>query len=164
MNLLQQIVVPIVESEQEQWLRNRFDSDDDTSLQVSIYLSSDRGDSEVLADVTQVLRAYGFTNFTRLEQAPGSHFFSIEVRFGKDDREAAQRSKEELQRDLLKDVPPRRPPQKRRAVQKLKKSLWGRTKKKLLSIVLVGGTCLGSLTVEVFKDEIKEGIEDCLKA
>jgi len=98
-----------------------------------------------------------------MEQAPGSRFFSIEVRFGKDDRQAAQRSKKQLQNDLLRDVPPGRPPQKRRAVRNLKKSLWGRTKKRLITIIVFGGTYLGGLTGEVFKDEIKGGIEDWLK-
>jgi hypothetical protein len=163
MNLLQQTFQPVAKSEQDQWLDTRFGSDDDSSLQVSIYLGSNEGRAEVLEDVTQVLRAYGFTNFARMEQAPGSRFFSIEVRFGKDDRQAAQRSKKQLQNDLVRDVPPGRPPQKRRAVRNLKKSLWGRTKKKLITIIVFGGTYLGGLTGEVFKDEIKGGIEDWLK-
>jgi hypothetical protein len=97
-----------------------------------------------------------------MEQAPGSRFFSIDVRFGKDDRQAAEKSKKQLQKDLLKAVPPGRTPQKRRAVGRLKKSLWGRTKKRLITIIVFGGTYLGSLTGEVFRDEIKGGIEDWL--
>jgi hypothetical protein len=163
MNLLQQTFQPVAESEQKQWLDTRFRSDDDSSLQVSVYLGSNEGRTEVLVDVTQVLRAYGFTNFARMEQAPGSRFFSIEVRFGKDDRQAAQKSKKQLLNDLLNDIPPGRPPQKRRAVRKLKKSLWSRAGKKLVTIILAGTTAVGGLAVDIFRDEIKGGIEDWLK-
>jgi hypothetical protein len=111
MNLLQQTFQPVDESKHRQWLGFRF-SDDDFSLRTSVYLGLSEGRAELVEDVTQVLRAYGFTNFTRINQAPGSFFFSILVRFGTNNREAAHKSKQQLQKDLLSDVLPRRPPPK----------------------------------------------------
>jgi hypothetical protein len=162
MNLLQQTFQPLAKSEQEQRFDTRFASDDDSSLQVSIFLGSNEGRTGILEDVTQVLRAYGFTDFRRIEQAPGSFFCSIEVRFGKDDRSTARRSRKQLQKDLLSDEPAADLP-KRRAVRRLKKSLWGRARKKMIAIVLFGGTFLGSLTGEIFKDEVKGEVEGWLK-
>jgi hypothetical protein len=164
MNLVQQTFRPVVKSEQKRWLGTQFASDDDDfSLRASVYLGSTDGGAEILEDVTQVLRAYGFTNFTRIDQAPGFLFFSIHVRFGTNNREAAHKSKKQLQKDLLSEALPGRPPQKRRAVRKLKKSLLSRSKKGLITIILAGSTYLGSLTGDVFKDEIKEGVERWLK-
>jgi hypothetical protein len=165
MNLLRQVYqAPIVRSEQKHWLGSQFVFDnDDVSLQVSGYLDSSESQAEILGDVTQVLRAYGFTNFAPISQAPGSYYFSINVKFGKNDRQAAQRSKRELQQDLLKDALPQRPPQKRRAVQKLKKSIWRRAGMGLVTIILAGTSFLGNVTADVFHDEIKGGIEKVLK-
>jgi hypothetical protein len=164
MNLVQQTFESALNSKQTRLLGTHFaSSDDDFSLRVSIYLGSTDGRGEILKDVTQVLRAYGFTNFTRINQAPGSFFLSINVRFGTNDRQAAHKSKQQLQKDLLSDVLPQRPPQKRSAVRKLKKSVWSRTEKGLLTIIVAGASFLGNLTGDVFKDEIKEGIESWLK-
>jgi hypothetical protein len=41
--------------------------------------------------------------------------------------------------------------------------LWNRTQKNLRTIIVVGCVYLGSLTGEIFKDEIKEGVKSWLK-
>jgi hypothetical protein len=160
MNLLRQVYqAPIVRSEQKHWLGSQFVFDnDDVSLQVSGYLDSSEDRDEVLGDVTQVLRAYGFTDIAAISEAPGSYYFSLNVKFGKNDHQAAQKSKRQLEQDLLRDTPPGRPPQKRRAVRKLKKSLWSLAGKKLGAIILFGVTCLGTVALDIFEHEIeKEG-------
>src|SRR6266478_6019825 len=98
MNLVQQTFRPAIKSEQKRFIGTQFASDDDDfSLLASIYLGSSEERAEILEDVTQVLRAYGFTNVARINQAPGSYYLSIRARFGTNDRQAAQKSKELLQ-------------------------------------------------------------------
>ena len=70
MNLLQTFR-PVVKSQQKQWLTTRFASnDDDFSLRVSVYLDSRTERAELLSNLAELVRAYGFTTFSRLEQAP----------------------------------------------------------------------------------------------
>jgi hypothetical protein len=45
----------------------------------------------------------------------------------------------------------------------LKESLLKRARKKLVAIIVAGGVFLGTVTADVFKDEIKEGIEKWLE-
>src|ERR1700736_6187749 len=105
MNLVQQTFRPVVKSEQKRFIGTRFTSDDDDfSLLASIYLGSSEERDEIFEDVTQVLRAYGFTNLARINQAPGSFYLSIQARFGTNDRHTAQKSKQALQEDLLDEA------------------------------------------------------------
>ena len=164
MNLVQQTFRPAIKSEQKRFIGTQFASDDDGfSVLASIYLGSSEERAEIVEDVTQVLRAYGFTNFAGINQAPGSYYLSIRARFGTNDRHAAQKSKELLQEDLLDEALPRRPPQKRRAVRKLQKSLGIRTKKGLTTIILIGTSFLAGLSKDVFKDAVKNEVEKWLK-
>jgi len=162
MTILQQTFRPVAQNS-EQWLRTRFVSDDgDLFLPVSICLDSSEGREEIIENVVEVLRAYGFNKFGWMWQAPGSFFLHIEVRFGSGDREAARKSKKELNADLLTDKPPKHPA-RRRAVKKLKQSLWRRAGKKLKAAVVVGILFVGSAIGGALKDEMKGAIEKWLE-
>jgi hypothetical protein len=54
-------------------------------------------------------------------------------------------------------------PARRRAVSKLKKSLWQRAKARTGAIIVAGAVFLGTVAADVLKDEIKTGIEKWLE-
>jgi hypothetical protein len=157
MATLQQTVRPAA-LRNEKWLRTTFASDDDLFLPVSIYLDSREGSEEIIENVTEVLRAYGFSNIPRVNQAPGSFYIHIKAGFESKDREAARQSKKELKADLLSKKPPKNL-KRQRSVKKLNASLLRRAQKRLGTAVLAGvvflGSTLGGVIKDVVKDEIK---------
>lgn len=148
-----QTVRPLAQDE-ENWLRTTFASDDDFVLPVSIYLDSSEGAAEIIEDVAEVLRAYGFSNIPRVYQAPGSFYIHIEAGFRSKDREAARQCKKELKADLLNKKPPKHVT-RQRAVKKMRASLLRRARKKLGTLVLVGVVFLGGVFRDVVKDEVE---------
>jgi hypothetical protein len=152
-----QVVTPAAQGT-EHWLRTTFASDDDFVLPVSIYLDSSEGAAEIIKNVAEVLRAYGFSNIPLVHQAPGSFYIHFEAGFGSKDREAARQSKKELKADLLSKTPPKNV-KKQRAVKKLKGSILRRTMKKLKGVVLVGVVFMGGVLGGVAKDAVKDEIE-----
>lgn len=152
-----QAVRPLAQGK-ENWLRTTFASDDDFVLPVSIYLDSSEGAAEIIANVAEVLRAYGFSNIPLVYQAPGTFYIHIEAGFRNKDREAARQSKRELKADLLSKTPPKNV-KKQRAVKKLKTSILRRTMKKVKTVVLVGVIFMGGVLTDVGKDAVKNEIE-----
>lgn len=149
----------------DEWQRQTFKSDDDQSLLVSLYLDSNEGRAEVLRDVSDVLYAFGFTNFVRAEQAPGSWYVSIKVEFGKGGSEEAQHNKKQLKEALLSDKPrSSHTDAQRTSVRKLKKSLLARMKKGLAAITF-GSVLLfgGHLVLDATKDAVKDVLKDAIK-
>jgi hypothetical protein len=140
----------------------KFASDEDLSLLASIYLASGEERQDILRNLQNVLRSYGFTNFERITQAPGSFFVSIKVRFGNNNKNEARRSKKELKEDLESAKLPENPA-KRQAVKKLKESILQRAKRKILVLVVAGSSFLGVLAGDIAKDALKEEIEGWLK-
>jgi len=157
MSTLQQTVLPTRLGEKE-WLRTTFTPDEDLFIPVSIYLDSSEGSEQIIKDVADVLRAYGFTNIPSVNQAPGSFYIHFEAGFESKNREAARQSRKELKADLLSKKPPENP-KRRRAVKKLNASLLKRTKKRLGAAVLAGVVFLGSALGGVVKDVVKDEIE-----
>jgi hypothetical protein len=152
----------LLRKQSRQQLITTFGSDDDFSLTASVFLDSRVGRQEILRNLEKVFQSYGFTNFTRISGAPGSFFFSIHVTFGTKDRALARKSKKELTEDLKgKELP--EDPARRDSISKLKKSLWQRAKKRMTTIIVSGALFVGSMAGEVFKDEIKSGIEKWLE-
>lgn len=149
-------------TELKKTLRTTFSTDDDLFLPVSIYLDSSEERSEIIASVAEVLRAYGFSNFASMYQAPGSFYIHIEAGFDSKDRQVARKRKEELKADLLSDKPSKHTA-RQRAVKKVKESLWKRAGKRLKTGVLFGTLFLGSVVGGVFKDVIKDESEKWLE-
>jgi hypothetical protein len=134
------------------------DGDDDLRLQVSIFSDASEPDRELVNDVIDVLRAYGFSDVLESYEAPGSWFAKVKAKFHNQRKDEAQHSKAELSKDLKSDKPPRSPG-KRKAVGKLKKRLKG-AKKKAVTWIMAGATMLGSAAGGAAKDIAKDWIKN----
>lgn len=159
---------PYQSQELNEWQRQSFRSDDDLLLPISVYLESGEGHAEIIADVMQAVRTYGFTNVVHASQAPGSFFFRMEVGFESKDHRQAQQQKRRLTKALLDgDNLPDSTPQERRAVKKVKQSLRARLKKlkKKISAITIGSVLLfaGHQALEAGQDAAKDVLKDVMK-
>jgi hypothetical protein len=148
-----------------EWQRQSFKSDEDLLLPVSIYLESGEEHREIIENVMRVVHAYGFTNIVQASQAPGSFFFHMDVGFESKSHEQARQQKRKLTKALLEDDDsPNSTPEERRAVKKVKQSLWARLKKGI-SAITVGSVLLlaGNLAVDASKDAVKDLLKDTIK-
>ena|SRR2546427_4760962 len=151
-------VTPVALGEKEGF-RTAFASDDDLRLPVSIYLDSGEGSEEIIKSVAEVLRAYGFSNISRVYQAPGTFYIHFEAEFKTNDRKAAHQSSEELKAVLLSKKPPA-DAQKSQAVKVLHESFWRRVGRKVGTGILIGciywaTTVVGGVVTDLIKDEVK---------
>jgi hypothetical protein len=135
-------------------LRSNVMFDDPFVLPVSIYLNSNERPHEIIKNVIDVLRAYGFTDIPWVSQAPGSRYVHFKARHPGNDRKAASRSKKQLEEDLQSKTLPKKSA-RREPVKKLKQSLMKRALKTLIAVA-VG-------TVAFVGGAAKEGAGDALK-
>jgi hypothetical protein len=135
-----------------------FLSDEALFLDFSIFLTSREGAEEIIQDVVDVARAYGFTDIPAVWSATSSFYGNIRAKFKSKDPEAALLSKKELQKDLLGKKQPKSL-KKKKAVHKLRGSMLKRAKKRLGTIVVAGAVFLGSFAGEVAKDMAKDEVK-----
>jgi hypothetical protein len=163
--VFQTTVTPYQSQELNEWQRQSFKSDDDLLLPVSVYLESGEGHAEIIENVMQAVRAYGFTNIVHSSQAPGSFFFRMEVGFESKNHHQARQQKRKLAKALVEDGDsPDSTPEERRAVKKVKQSLRARLKKKL-SAITIGSVLLfaGGMVWDAGKDAVKDVLKDAIK-
>jgi len=161
MNSLQDPFAPVAGADVNQDFTTKLASQDELFLPVSIYLESDEGRGEIVQNVVGVMRSYGF-NLVQWEEAPGTRYIHLRGKHADGDVEESRKSKRELKEDLLKKELPSHP-RRRKAVEKLKKSLWSRSKKKIVTIIVAGAVYLGTLSGDIVKDAIKDKAEEWLK-
>ena len=163
--VFQSTFTPTQSQDLDEWQRQTSKSDENLLLPVSIYLESDKEHGELVENVMQVVRAYGFTNIVNASQAPGSFFFHMEVGFESKSPQQARQQKRKLTKALLEEEDSEdSTPEEHRAVKKLKQSLWARAKKKI-SAITIGSVLLlgGTLAADSAKDAVKDILKDAIK-